>query len=106
MERVPPYGTTNGIESEPSFSRDGKLVVYSLAYKPDGKSAVWVSADGSQEVTRDDLTTIESETGINTGLCTTPPTLSATAPSTRLKSNRLTEWQEAKCVRGYYARAR
>jgi hypothetical protein len=39
---------TNGIESEASFSHDGKLVVYSFAYAPDTKSAVWmVGADGS-----------------------------------------------------------
>lgn len=37
-----------GIESEASFSHDGKLVVYSFADSPDSKSAVWlVGADGS-----------------------------------------------------------
>jgi hypothetical protein len=38
----------SGIESEPSFSHDGKLIVYSFANSPDSKSAVWiVNADGS-----------------------------------------------------------
>jgi hypothetical protein len=37
----------HGIESEPSFSRDGKLVVYSFANSPDSKSEVWiVGAEG------------------------------------------------------------
>jgi hypothetical protein len=37
----------HGIESEPNFSRDGKLVVYSSATSPDAKSQVWVvGADG------------------------------------------------------------
>jgi hypothetical protein len=37
-----------GIESEASFSHNGKLVVYSFANSPDAKSAVWVvSTDGS-----------------------------------------------------------
>jgi hypothetical protein len=39
---------SDGIESEPSFSHNGKLVVYSFADSPDAKSAVWVvGADGS-----------------------------------------------------------
>ena len=38
----------NGIESEASFSHDGKLVVYSFADTPDSRSAVWiVGIDGS-----------------------------------------------------------
>ena len=38
----------SGIESEASFSHDGKLVVYSYASSPDSKSSVWiVGADGS-----------------------------------------------------------
>ena len=38
---------SNGIESEPSFSHDGKLVVYSFANSPDSKSEVWaVRAEG------------------------------------------------------------
>jgi hypothetical protein len=38
---------SRGIESEASFSRDGKLVVYSFATAPDSRSAVWVvSEDG------------------------------------------------------------
>ena len=38
---------SNGIESEPSFSHDGKLVVYSFATSMDSKSQVWVvGADG------------------------------------------------------------
>jgi hypothetical protein len=38
---------SHGIESEPSFSRNGKLVVYSFANSPDSKSEVWtVSAEG------------------------------------------------------------
>lgn len=37
-----------GIESEASFSHNGKLVVYSFASSPDSKSAVWVvGTDGS-----------------------------------------------------------
>jgi hypothetical protein len=37
-----------GIESEPSFSNNGKFVVYSFAISPDSKSEVWlVGADGS-----------------------------------------------------------
>lgn len=37
-----------GIESEASFSHNGKLVVYSFANSPDSKSAVWVvGANGS-----------------------------------------------------------
>ena len=37
----------NGIESEPSFSHDGKLVVYSFAPSPGSKSQIWViGADG------------------------------------------------------------
>lgn len=37
-----------GIESEASFSHDGKLVVYSFADSPDSKSSVWVvGIDGS-----------------------------------------------------------
>ncbi len=32
----------SGIESEASFSHDGKLVVYSFAATPDSKSAIWV----------------------------------------------------------------
>jgi Tol biopolymer transport system component len=37
-----------GIESEASFSHNGKLVVYSFANSPDAKSAVWVvGTDGS-----------------------------------------------------------
>jgi Tol biopolymer transport system component len=37
----------SGIESEASFSHDGKLVVYSFANSPDSKSSVWVvGADG------------------------------------------------------------
>ena len=37
-----------GIESEASFSHNGKIVVYSFANSPDAKSAVWVvSTDGS-----------------------------------------------------------
>jgi hypothetical protein len=39
---------SNGIESEASFSHNGKLAVYSFANSPDSKSAVWVvGADGS-----------------------------------------------------------
>src|ERR1035441_4393392 len=39
--------TLNGIESEATFSHDGKLVAYSFASSPDSKSAVWVvGADG------------------------------------------------------------
>lgn len=38
----------NGIESEASFSHNGKLVVYSFAKSPSSKSAVWiVGTDGS-----------------------------------------------------------
>ena len=38
---------TKGIESEATFSHDGKLVVYSFVEPPDSKSAVWVvGADG------------------------------------------------------------
>ena len=38
---------SNGIESEASFSHDGKLVAYSFASSPESKSAVWVvGADG------------------------------------------------------------
>ena len=38
---------SNGIESEATFSHDGKLVVYSFASSPDSKSTVWmVGADG------------------------------------------------------------
>ena len=38
---------SSGIESEASFSHNGKLVVYSFASSPDSKSAVWVvGADG------------------------------------------------------------
>jgi hypothetical protein len=38
----------NGIESEASFSHNGKLVVYSFANSPDSKSSVWVvGTDGS-----------------------------------------------------------
>jgi len=38
---------STGIESEPSFSHDGRLVVYSFATSPDAKSQVWVvGADG------------------------------------------------------------
>jgi hypothetical protein len=38
---------SSGIESEASFSHNGKLVVYSCARSPDSKSAVWVvGADG------------------------------------------------------------
>ncbi|HEX4007477.1 MAG TPA: hypothetical protein VHX60_14975 [Acidobacteriaceae bacterium] len=37
-----------GIESEASFSHNGKVVVYSFASSPDSRSAVWlVGADGS-----------------------------------------------------------
>jgi hypothetical protein len=37
-----------GIESEPSFSHDGKRVVYSFGVSPDSKSAIWlVGSDGS-----------------------------------------------------------
>jgi hypothetical protein len=37
----------NGIESEASFSHDGKLVVYTFANSPDSKASVWVvGADG------------------------------------------------------------
>lgn len=37
----------NGIESEATFSHNGKLVVYSFANSPDSKSTVWVvGADG------------------------------------------------------------
>ena len=37
-----------GIESEPSFSHNGKLVAYSFANSPDSKSEVWVvGTDGS-----------------------------------------------------------
>jgi Tol biopolymer transport system component len=37
-----------GIESEASFSHDGKLVVYSFAESPESKSSVWlVGIDGS-----------------------------------------------------------
>lgn len=40
--------TPNGIESEASFSHNGKLVVYSFANSSDSKSAVWVvGIDGS-----------------------------------------------------------
>jgi Tol biopolymer transport system component len=35
-----------GIESEASFSHNGKLVVYSFANSPDSKSAVWVVGAG------------------------------------------------------------
>jgi len=39
---------TSGIESEASFSHDGKSVVYSFAESPDSPSAIWlVDADGS-----------------------------------------------------------
>lgn len=39
---------SDGIESEASFSHNGKLVVYSYASSPDSKSSVWVvGADGS-----------------------------------------------------------
>jgi hypothetical protein len=38
---------SSGIESEASFSHNGKFVVYSFASSPDSKSAVWVvGADG------------------------------------------------------------
>jgi hypothetical protein len=38
----------SGIESEASFSHDGKSVVYSFADSPDSQSAIWlVGADGS-----------------------------------------------------------
>ena len=38
----------NGIESEASFSHNGKLVVYSFAEAPDSKSSVWmVGIDGN-----------------------------------------------------------
>lgn len=37
----------SGIESEPSFSRDGRLVVYSFAQSPESNSSIWVvGADG------------------------------------------------------------
>jgi Tol biopolymer transport system component len=37
----------SGIESEASFSHDGKLVVYTFASSPDSKASVWlVGADG------------------------------------------------------------
>lgn len=40
-------GATTGIESEASFSHDGKLIVYSFANSPDSQSAVWiVGSDG------------------------------------------------------------
>lgn len=40
--------TSKGIESEASFSHDGKLVVYSFAASPDSKSSIWlVGIDGS-----------------------------------------------------------
>ena len=32
----------DGIESEPSFSHDGKLVAYSYASSPDSKSSIWI----------------------------------------------------------------
>lgn len=47
----------DGIESEPSFSHNGELIVYSFATSPDSKSAVWeVGADGSNPhaITRED----------------------------------------------------
>jgi hypothetical protein len=38
----------SGIESEATFSHDGKLIAYSFASSPDSKSAVWVvGTDGS-----------------------------------------------------------
>jgi len=38
----------SGIESEASFSHDGKLLVYTFANSPDSKASVWVvDADGS-----------------------------------------------------------
>jgi hypothetical protein len=38
----------SGIESEASFSHDGKFVVYSFAVSPDAKSEIWVvGSDGS-----------------------------------------------------------
>jgi hypothetical protein len=40
-------GSVSGIESEASFSHDGKLVVYTFASSPDSKASVWVvGADG------------------------------------------------------------
>lgn len=37
----------SGIESEPSFSHDGRLVAYSFASSPESKSSIWlVGADG------------------------------------------------------------
>lgn len=48
---------SSGIESEASFSHDGKLVVYCFASSPDSRSAVWiVGADGQNPhaVTGDD----------------------------------------------------
>jgi Tol biopolymer transport system component len=48
---------TEGIESEASFSHDGKLVTYSFARSPNSKSEVWVvGADGNSphKVTGDD----------------------------------------------------
>jgi hypothetical protein len=39
----------NGIESEPSFSHNGKYIVYSFASSPDSRSEVWlVGADGNK----------------------------------------------------------
>ncbi len=38
----------SGIESEASFSHDGKLVAYSFASSPDSKSAVWVVGSDGQ----------------------------------------------------------
>ncbi|MGA2205120.1 MAG: hypothetical protein ABSG10_00155 [Terracidiphilus sp.] len=41
-------GALKGIESEPSFSHDGKFVVYTFADSPNSKSAVWlVGVDGN-----------------------------------------------------------
>src|ERR1039458_4386218 len=34
-------GSVSGIESEASFSHDGKLVVYTFASSPDSKASVW-----------------------------------------------------------------
>jgi WD40 repeat protein len=40
--------TPSGIESEPNFSHDGKLVVYTFAASPTSKAGIWVvGADGS-----------------------------------------------------------
>ncbi len=46
--RVRLTSAQSGIESEASFSHDGKLVTYSLAASPSSKSTIWVvGADGS-----------------------------------------------------------